>query len=31
LARRSPGTRIVQFSGPGLRAFETAFCPLRAA
>jgi DNA-binding transcriptional ArsR family regulator len=30
-ARRSPGTRIVQFSAPGLRAFETAFGPLSAA
>ncbi|HEV2533084.1 helix-turn-helix domain-containing protein [Phenylobacterium sp.] len=27
-ARRSPGTRIVQFNAPGQRAFEAAFGPL---
>jgi hypothetical protein len=30
-ARRSPGARIVQFSAPGLQAFEAAFGPLSAA
>ena len=29
-ARRVEGTRVVAFSAPGLRAFETAFAPLTA-